>query len=47
MGRALDFGDVEELRKKHGVKGRIKDFADPSLTKPSVVFNPVPEAEYE
>jgi anaerobic dimethyl sulfoxide reductase subunit B (iron-sulfur subunit) len=44
--RALDFGDIEELAKKPGAKGRIKEFADPALTKPSVIFNPLPEAEF-
>ena len=44
--RALDFGDIEELAKKPGAKGRIKEFSDPALTKPSVIFNPVPEAEF-
>jgi anaerobic dimethyl sulfoxide reductase subunit B (iron-sulfur subunit) len=44
--RALEFGDIEELAKKAGAKRRIKEFSDPSLTKPSAIFNPQPEAEF-
>lgn len=38
--RALDAGPIEELRQKYGSIDRVKHFADPSFTKPSIVFKP-------
>lgn len=39
--RALEFGDIEELRAKYGDNADIAPLADPSLTQPSItVLNP-------
>lgn len=43
--RALEFGDIEELRKKHpGAVQNIERMPDASLTHPSILINPKPEA---
>ncbi len=38
--RALEFGPLDELRKKYGEIDRVDDMPDSSITKPSVVFKP-------
>ena len=44
--RALEFGDVEELRKAHpDAVDNIAPLADPSQTKPSLVIKPAPAAK--
>lgn len=42
--RALDFGDVEELRAKYGDVNQIYPMPDPSLTKPALVIKPHAQA---
>lgn len=36
----IEFGDIEELRAKHGGTDRVKGLADPGITSPSLVINP-------
>jgi anaerobic dimethyl sulfoxide reductase subunit B (iron-sulfur subunit) len=43
--RAIDFGDVDELRKKYGGTADIKVLADSSITKPSILIKPTEEAK--
>src|SRR3546814_9128686 len=40
--RALEFGDVEELRAKHGdaVRGGFEPLVDPAITQPSLLVTP-------
>jgi len=38
--RALDFGDVDELREKYGALARVFPLADPALTQPALVLKP-------
>ncbi len=38
--RALDFGPIEELRKKYGDLDALDELPDGSITRPSVVFKP-------
>lgn len=38
--RALDFGPIEELRKKYGDLDTLKELPDGSITRPNVVFKP-------
>ncbi len=38
--RALDFGDVDELRNKYGEVARVFPLADPALTQPALVLKP-------
>ena len=38
--RVLEFGDIEELRAKHGNLNNVAPMPDPSLTKPAVVYSP-------
>lgn len=38
--RAMDFGPLDEMRKKHGNFAAPAPLPDPSLTKPSVVYRP-------
>lgn len=38
--RALDFGPIEELRKKYGDLDALDELPDGSVTRPSVVFKP-------
>jgi anaerobic dimethyl sulfoxide reductase subunit B (iron-sulfur subunit) len=42
--RALDFGDLAELRKKYGDVRRIFPLPDPSQTEPALVIKPHPDA---
>ncbi|MGE5591606.1 MAG: DMSO/selenate family reductase complex B subunit [Bacillota bacterium] len=42
--RALEFGDIEELQKKHGGTVSVAGLPDPGLTGPSLVVTPNPEA---
>jgi anaerobic dimethyl sulfoxide reductase subunit B (iron-sulfur subunit) len=48
--RALDFGDYDELQRKHGTSGHIYPLPDNSITQPSICIkahkdahNPGPE----
>ncbi len=43
--RALEFGDIDELRAKHGDVANIAPLPDPSITKPSLVIAPHRNAE--
>lgn len=36
--RALEFGDIEELRRRHGTLAQIGPMPDPAKTKPSLVI---------
>ena len=36
--RALDFGEIGELRAKYGDAGSIEPFPSPSITKPAIVI---------
>ena len=38
--RALDFGPIDELRKKYGERNTIEELPDGNITRPSVVFKP-------
>jgi len=38
--RVLEFGDIEELKVKHGNLNNVAPMPDPSLTKPAVVYSP-------
>jgi len=38
--RALEFGEIEALRAKHGKVAAIAPLPDPSMTKPSLVLHP-------
>jgi anaerobic dimethyl sulfoxide reductase subunit B (iron-sulfur subunit) len=38
--RALDFGPIDELRKRYGDRNTLQELPDGSLTKPSVVLKP-------
>ncbi len=42
--RALDFGDLAELRKKYGDVSQIFPLPDPSQTEPALVIKPHPDA---
>ncbi len=42
--RAIEFGDIAELRRKHGGTDRVKGLPDPSLTRPSLTVTPNAEA---
>lgn len=43
--RALEFGELEELRKKYGTVADIKGIPDSGITKPSLVITPTNEAK--
>lgn len=43
--RALDFGDLQELRAKHGLEAAIEPLPDPKYTSPSFVMTPHPNAQ--
>lgn len=38
--RALEFGDIEELKAKHGELNAVQPMPDPSLTGPAIVYTP-------
>ncbi len=38
--RVLEFGDIEELKTKHGNLNNVAPMPDPSLTEPAVVYSP-------
>ena len=38
--RVLDFGPLDELKKKYGGSNQIKGLPDPNLTKPSLLITP-------
>lgn len=42
--RALEFGDLDELKKKHAGRPAVAGMPDPGLTGPSLIINPKPEA---
>jgi anaerobic dimethyl sulfoxide reductase subunit B (iron-sulfur subunit) len=42
--RALQFGDIEELRKKQGSTADVKGLPDSNMTHPSLAINPKKEA---
>ncbi len=42
--RALDFGELSELRKKYGDLNQIYPITDPEITKPALVITPHPES---
>lgn len=43
--RAIEFGNIEELRKKYGNNANIKGLPDSSITNPSIVIKPTKEAQ--
>jgi anaerobic dimethyl sulfoxide reductase subunit B (iron-sulfur subunit) len=43
--RALDFGEIDELRAKHGSQASIEPLPDSALTRPSVVITPHKHAQ--
>lgn len=43
--RAIDFGDIDELRKKYGGTADIKTLANSSITKPSLLIKATKEAQ--
>jgi len=43
--RALDYGELSELRNKYGEGNSIEPLPDPSLTWPAVVINPHRQAQ--
>jgi len=38
--RALEYGDIEELKAKHGTLSDVAPMPDPALTVPSIVYGP-------
>ena len=38
--RALEFGDIEELRRKHGLVDSVAPLPDAGITRPSIVIKP-------
>ena len=38
--RALEFGDIDELRRKHGLVDSVAPLPDAGITKPSIVIKP-------
>jgi anaerobic dimethyl sulfoxide reductase subunit B (iron-sulfur subunit) len=42
--RALDFGDFDELKKRHGGESALFPLPDPALTSPALVIKPHPDA---
>ncbi|WP_338824996.1 Anaerobic dimethyl sulfoxide reductase chain B [Moorella humiferrea] len=44
MMRALDYGDLEELRRKYGGTADVKGLPSSSLTKPSILIKPADPA---
>jgi anaerobic dimethyl sulfoxide reductase subunit B (iron-sulfur subunit) len=42
--RALEFGDIDELRQKHGGTADVTGMPDSGITGPSIVIKPNPEA---
>ncbi len=42
--RALDFGELSELRKKYGDQNQIYPITNPEITKPALVITPHPES---
>lgn len=43
--RAIEFGEIDELREKYGDHANLKVLADPNMTKPSITINAIPEAK--
>ena len=43
--RVLDFGEIDDLRKKHGDRADIEPLPDPSITKPNLVITPHKDAQ--
>jgi anaerobic dimethyl sulfoxide reductase subunit B (iron-sulfur subunit) len=43
--RAIEFGDIEELRKKYGDVKAVEPLPDPNITKPSYVITPHKNAQ--
>ncbi len=42
--RAIEFGDIDELRKKHGGTDWVKGMPDPAITRPAITIKPKAEA---
>ena len=38
--RALDYGEFEDLKKRHGSESRVFPMPDPSISGPAVVIKP-------
>jgi anaerobic dimethyl sulfoxide reductase subunit B (iron-sulfur subunit) len=45
--RAIEFGDIKELRKKYGAHANLKVLADYKITNPSITVNAIPEAKIQ
>lgn len=43
--RALDFGEIEDLRAKYGAEAGIEPLPDPRITQPNLVITPHPDAQ--
>lgn len=43
--RVLDFGEIDELRQKHGTTADIEPLPDPDITKPNLVITPHKDAQ--
>lgn len=43
--RALEYGEIDELRAKYGDTANIEPLPDPSITKPNLVVNPHRDAQ--
>ncbi len=43
--RALDWGEIEDLREKYGTENAIEPLPDPSLTRPNLVITPHRDAQ--
>jgi len=44
--RALDFGDLAELRRKYGDRAQVFPLPDPGLAKPALVIRPHRSADF-
>ena len=43
--RVLDFGEIDDLRKKYGTTAGIEPLPDPAITKPNLVITPHKDAQ--
>nr|WP_237267830.1 4Fe-4S dicluster domain-containing protein [Tessaracoccus flavus] len=43
--RALDFGEIEDLRQRYGSEAGIEPLPDPRITQPNLVIKPHPAAQ--
>jgi anaerobic dimethyl sulfoxide reductase subunit B (iron-sulfur subunit) len=43
--RVLDFGEIDDLRKRYGTTAGIEPLPDPAITKPHLVITPHKDAQ--